>query len=224
VGDLAAADVIVGDAEPADSVAQVRALGRLGDTVFIGENAPEGSAAHLPRPIDALQVLRETEALAARRPRPGFVLLEPQAPGAAPPRASNRPSALRVDDSANAVRYLQLHLQRLDIDADLASGSGPTLEMLAQRAYGYVFIDVELGAASLLDGLSLCQHIKRQHRHVEDRAPVLVLVWAHHGEVDRARGTFAGCDHYLAKPADEKALRALLSQFRPKPAPRIAHC
>ena len=94
--------------------------------------------------------------------------------------------------------------------------------MLAQRAYGFVFIDVELGESSALDGLALCQHIKRAHRHVEGRSPVLVLVSAHHSEVDRARGAFAGCDHYLAKPADDKSLQQLLSQYRPRPAPRGA--
>jgi CheY-like chemotaxis protein len=141
-------------------------------------------------------------------------------PAAAPRRRVPSFSALLVDDSAIALRYLQVRLQRMGMDTDLAPGSARALELLAQRAYGFVFIDVELGAGSALDGLALCQHIRRQHRHVDGRSPVLVLVSAHHSELDRARGAFAGCDHYLAKPAGEEALHQLLSQHRPGPAPR----
>jgi CheY-like chemotaxis protein len=218
VREPAAARVLVADGSQADTLRQVAALGRLAVTVFIGGDAPAGAAARLPRPIDALLVLRAIESLAQALP-------QPPAAGAAAielPAAVRRHgpsfSALLVDDSAIALRFLQLRLQRMGIDSDLAHGSARALELLAQRAYGFVFIDVELGDGSALDGLALCQHIRRQHRHVGGRAPVLVMVSAHHSAVDRARGAFAGCDHYLAKPADDEALRQLLSQHRPGPA------
>jgi len=209
VRDVAGAQVIVADADHAAGVARLQALGRLADTVFIGAQAPEGAAARLPRPIDALHVLREVQAVAARQraaaaPPAAAATTPPQARGAA------RRSALLVDDSAIALRYLQQRLQHLGVDSDLAHGSARALELLSQRAYGFVFIDVELGEGSALDGLALCQHIKRQHRHVDGQSPVLVMVSAHHGQVDRARGAFAGCDHYLAKPADDAALRQVL--------------
>jgi CheY-like chemotaxis protein len=138
----------------------------------------------------------------------------PAAAPATPGRRAASFSALLVDDSAIALRYLQVRLQHMGMDTDLAPGSARALELLAQRAYGFVFIDVELGEGSALDGLALCQHIKRQHRHVDGRSPVLVLVSAHHSQLDR--------DHYLAKPAGDEALRQLLSQHRPGPAPRPA--
>jgi CheY-like chemotaxis protein len=172
-----------------------------------------------------LHVLREIDARAARRDAPpqtadaAVATLQAVAPDAAPRRSAGL-NALLVDDSAIALRYLQLRLERLGMHTDLAQGSARALELLAQRAYGFVFLDVELGEASALDGLALCQHIKRAHRHVEGRPPSLVLVSAHHGEIDRARGAFAGCDHYLAKPVDDEALRVVLSQRRPKAAPR----
>ena len=243
VRDLALADVIVADADQPAALATLTAQQRLPDTVFIGAHAPPGAAACLGRPIDALHVLREIDLLAQRRATRLGTPAQPAASGApldsrseatTPPQAARpsppagvnrraaRLSALLVDDSPIALRYLQLRLQHLGVDTDLSPGSGRALELLAQRAYGFVFIDVELGEDSSLDGLALCQHIKRAHRHVEGRSPVLVLVSAHHSEVDRARGAFAGCDHYLAKPADDKALRALLSQYRPRPAPRVA--
>jgi len=210
---LSAGQLVVADADHAAAVAQLVAAGRLADTVFIGAHAPDGAAARLPRPIDALQVLRAIEALAARRRS------APAADAAVAPVPARRHrmpgfSALLVDDSAIALRYLQLRLQRMGIDTDLAGGSARALELLAQRAYGFVFIDVELGDGSALDGLALCQHIRRQHRHVDGQPPVLVLVSAHHSPLDRARGSFAGCDHYLAKPAGDEALHQLLSQHR----------
>jgi CheY-like chemotaxis protein len=210
---LSAAQLVVADADHAAAVAQLVAAGRTADTVFIGARAPEGAAARLPRPIDALQVLREIEALAARRHSTPAADAA-TAPISTPHRRMPSFSALLVDDSAIALRYLQLRLQRMGIDTDLAPGSARALELLSQRAYGFVFIDVELGDGSALDGLALCQHIRRQHRHVGGRSPVLVLVSAHHSPLDRARGSFAGCDHYLAKPADDEALHQLLSQHR----------
>lgn len=207
---LATAQLVVADADHAAAVAQLVDAGRLGDTVFIGKQAPDGAAARLPRPIDALQVLREIEALAARRHSAPVA----RAPLPVPRRARPGLSALLVDDSAIALRYLQLRLQRMGVDTDLAPGSARALELLAQHAYGFIFIDVELGDGSALDGLALCQHIRRQHRHVDGRPPVLVLVSAHHSPLDRARGNFAGCDHYLAKPAGDEALHQLLSRHR----------
>ena len=209
VRDPAAARVVVADADHAASVARLVSLGRLADTVFIGAQAPDGAAARLPRPIDALHVLREVQAVAARQaaPAPPATAVSAAVPVL---RGAARRSALLVDDSAIALRYLQQRLQRLGVDSDLAHGSARALELLAQRAYGFVFIDVELGDGSALDGLALCQHIKRQHRHVDGQLPVLVMVSAHHGQVDRARGAFAGCDHYLAKPPDDEALRQVL--------------
>jgi CheY-like chemotaxis protein len=243
VSDIAAAQLIVADADHPGTVETLLAAQRLADTVFVGAQAPEAAAARLPRPIDALHVLRELESLARRRqaaragpaqpappsaavpsptPEPGAVPPDTAAAGAAAGRRAPSLSALLVDDSAIAQRYLQVRLQRMGMDTDLAPGSARALELLAQRAYGFVFIDVELGEGSALDGLALCQHIKRQHRHVGGSPPVLVLVSAHHSELDRARGAFAGCDHYLAKPAADDALRQLLSQHRPGPARRAA--
>jgi CheY-like chemotaxis protein len=244
VRELAAAEYIVADADAHGVVDRIVAAARISDTVFIGASSPEAAAVHLSRPIDLLQLQRELDALAASRravtraqgaraaapapdvaatrsPRAGFVALDAVAPPpaavlVAPPDAS----ALIVDDSAIAQRYLQVRLQRLGLAATLADSSARALELLARRSFAFVFLDVELGEDSALDGLALCQHIRRQHRHVDGRIPVIVMVSAHHSQLDRARGAFAGCDHYLAKPIDDDALRQVFAQHRPEPAAR----
>jgi CheY-like chemotaxis protein len=121
--------------------------------------------------------------------------------------------ALLVDDSEIALRFLETRLQRHGLHTQRAASSGRALEVLAQRNFDFVFLDFELGDASELDGLALCQHIKRQHHPVGGgTVPVVVMVSAHHSELDRVRGMLAGCDAYLAKPLDPIALGQLLAQ------------
>jgi CheY-like chemotaxis protein len=121
--------------------------------------------------------------------------------------------ALLVDDSEIALRFLETRLQRHGLHTQRATSSGRALEVLAQRNFDFVFLDVELGSASDLDGLALCQHIKRQHHPVGGgRVPVVVMVSAHHAELDRVRGMLAGCDAYLAKPLDATLLMQLLAR------------
>lgn len=131
-----------------------------------------------------------------------------------PPGPARRGTlALLVDDSDIALRFLETRLQRLGLQADCAGSSARAIELLSHKAYDFVFLDVELGDTSELDGLALCQHIKRHHHPVGGaRPPVVVMVSVHHSELDRVRGTLAGADGYLGKPLDEAQLARLLRQ------------
>jgi CheY-like chemotaxis protein len=217
-------DFILADADDAASVQLVLTTERLGETVFIGSQAPEGAVAWMMRPIDPLQVMRELDAMlqlrqggaepaAAKTPaaRPAPAEQPP-----APPAPPTGPAALLVDDSALALRFLASRLQPWGLAVECVSSSGKAVERLAQRNYEFVFIDVELGAESELDGLALCQHIKRNHPLA---GSVLVMVSAHHSELDRVRGTLAGCDAYLGKPLQAAELERLLLRQGLKPPP-----
>lgn len=217
-------DFILADADDAASVQLVLTTERLGETVFIGSQAPEGAVAWMMRPIDPLQVMRELDAMlqlrqggaepaAAKTPaaRPAPAEQPP-----APPAPPAGPAALLVDDSALALRFLASRLQPWGLAVECVSSSGKAVERLAQRNYEFVFIDVELGAESELDGLALCQHIKRNHPLA---GSVLVMVSAHHSELDRVRGTLAGCDAYLGKPLQAAELERLLLRQGLKPPP-----
>jgi len=134
-------------------------------------------------------------------------------PPVAPPPARRGTLALLVDDSEIALRFLETRLQRLGLQTEGAATSAKAIELLSHTAYDYVFLDVELGDTSELDGLALCQHIKRHHHHVGGgRGPVVVMVSAHHSELDRVRGTLAGADAYVGKPLDEAVIVRLLRQ------------
>jgi len=142
----------------------------------------------------------------------GFVAVaRPAAPaGAAAPSAE----ALLVDDSEIALRFLQSKLRRYGIATECVTTSAKAVDAMARRAFDFVFLDVELGSTSELDGLALCQHLKRQHLAPGGgRPPVVVFVSAHANEVDRARGALAGADGYLGKPLADEALRGLLARY-----------
>jgi CheY-like chemotaxis protein len=235
---LGNADFVIADADHAGTLDEVLGADRVADTVFIGSLAPDGALAWMMRPIDPLQVFRELDAtVSLRRSRaqaaaaPAPAATPEPAPAPAPsaqmrvePKAtrgriatmragdvSAPTEALLVDDSQVALRFLERQLQALGLRTETAADSRRALELLSQRHFDVVFLDVDLGAHSELDGLALCQQIKHK-RHGQDAtaSPMVLMVSGHAAATDRVRGSFAGCDAYLAKPLDDEALRRSL--------------
>ncbi len=64
------ADLVIADADETGVLALLLNLGRVRDALFIGGAAPDDAAAWMMRPIDRQQVLRELDALMARRDNP----------------------------------------------------------------------------------------------------------------------------------------------------------
>lgn len=249
VPQLNAARFLVIDADSSGWAGRVVQAGRAGDTVFVGAKAPEGALAHLGRPIDAMQVLRELDAaLQLLEGRPGAKARQRAAsmraktnphadtaptplPAASqwselaalfPDRLEAQPQgkppvdtgfdALLVDDSDIALRFLELKLADLGIRSRCVTDSDAALVQLARHRIAYVFLDVELGAKSRMDGLALCQQIKRNAP--ADNPPGVAMVSAHTSPTDRVRGSLAGCDAYLAKPLVTEELAAVVAQLR----------
>jgi len=243
---------LVVDADARGAVAQVASADRVAQTLFIGSHAPAAALARLPRPIDALHVLRELDcallmslpAVApATRPAdsrsdgvpPDTAVRGPRtepAPLHAPSQLSeladlfpdrleaahgtrNDPGggldALIVDDSEIALRFLEQRLAALGVRSRGVRDSDAALEQLSRHAYPLVFLDVELGEGSKLDGLALCQYIKRRDGGV---APIVAMVSAHTSATDRVRGSLAGCDAYLGKPLVADELAGVVARLR----------
>jgi CheY-like chemotaxis protein len=173
--------------------------------------APEPEAEWLPKPT----------APPAASPIAGVVVpaAAPEAPpkprGPKPPKAPRvplvpaTPRVLLVDDSAIALRFLEVRLGGWQLDVDRAATSQAAIALLAQHSYDIVFLDIELGEASELDGLTLCQRIKHTPALL---GAMVILISAHHSELDRVRGALAGCDAYLAKPLDMHELARLMDR------------
>lgn len=230
-------DFVVADADHAESLAEVVRVGLTDRAVYIGSGLPEDAPGWLSRSADTQTLLRELDRLAEQYGLPAADPggTEPPAPSpaalpvltqtvasAAPARTIPPKHALLVDDSEIALRYLESRLQRHGLITQRALTSGKAIELLARDTFDLVFLDVELGVQSDLDGLALCQHIKRHHRHAGATPPAVVLVSAHHAEIDRARGALAGCDAYLGKPLDDDVLLRVLIQHGAAPAPAKA--
>jgi CheY-like chemotaxis protein len=223
VDDIAAADFVIADADHPGAIDEVMAADRGADTVYIGSLAPEGALAWTMRPIDPLQVFRELDAAVALRffksaPPPTHVSSGPvplsslaeddqQQPQRRATDVSTGPLALLIDDSEIALRFLQRQLAALGLRTETAVNSQAALVQLAQQRFDAVFVDLDLGPDSAMDGFALCQHLKRQQRpHGTGLPPRVVIVSAHGSATDRVRGTFAGCDAYLTKPIKEETM------------------
>lgn len=220
-------DFLIADADHPGALDRVQAAGRTGDTVFVGSHAPPGAMAWLPRPIEPLHIMRELDSMVEQRANavstfgesmflPGVDLLLGKmdlpelaaAPGATDAgNPSARPGkALVVEDSAIARKFLQLRLQRLGYRVHLARQGEQALEMLAADRYDVVCVDIDLGPASTIDGLQVCQAIHQAAAESGTSAPGVVIVTGSRVAADRVRGSLAGCDAYLVKPVSNADL------------------
>lgn len=68
---LSDADFAVVDADSGPAVKGVVQAGRVGQSVFVGAEAPTGAASHLPRPIDTNRILRTLAELIGRHDKKG---------------------------------------------------------------------------------------------------------------------------------------------------------
>ncbi len=168
----------------------LRTLGRGDDAVFVSTRVP----------LDPAQALRQLDGLLARR----------EAEAQARAVASR---ALLVDDSEIALHYLRRQLEPRGVQADLARHSDRALDLLAQQAYGVVFLDLDLGEESRVDGLTLCQQIRTRLIYPGGQPPRVVMVSAFNDPVHRVRGALAGAEGFLGKPLDARALGRLLQCF-----------
>jgi CheY-like chemotaxis protein len=220
------AEFVIADADHSGIVDAVTRAGRVGDTIFVGAAAPEGAAAWTMRPIDPLYVLRELDAMAALRhpapaPAPSRRATPREAPGRRAADVPDVPASpvtgdaevLLVDDSDVALRMLERELAALGLRTHSVHTSAEAFDRLAAHRVDAVILDVDLGDASELDGLSMCQRLKRAHRELGTRAPAVVLLTVHDEPVNRVRGALAGCDAYLSKPVDVPLLARTLREL-----------
>lgn len=159
-----------------------------------------------------------------------MILPMPPDPTAAP--ASDRPvdpdllqqgaggggrEVLVVDDSAIARTFLAQRLDGYRYQVHLANDGEQALAMCAEQAFDIVFVDVALGGENSVDGLRVCQRLKRHPTLPGKVAPAVVVVTGDASASTRVRGALAGCDAYLVKPLLEAeflaALRAVDTRF-----------
>lgn len=100
--EIAGARFVIADADHPGIVAGIVAAERVGDTIFVGAQAPEGAMAWTMRPIDPQHLIRQLDAAVAMRDAAGadVPLQPPHAPhiGARAEAAEPAPSRRASDN------------------------------------------------------------------------------------------------------------------------------
>lgn len=114
---------------------------------------------------------------------------------------------LVAEDELEIAQLLRLHLSELGADVQLAHDGNSALSLARQGGWNLLVLDRRLPG---LDGLSLCQRLRRDG----DRTPILMLT-ALSSEMDRVLGLECGADDYVSKPFSVLELMARVkAQFR----------
>jgi twitching motility two-component system response regulator PilG len=114
---------------------------------------------------------------------------------------------LVVDDSKAVRKQLELELRLFDIKVDTAETGEQAFELLDQKVYDMVFLDVILPG---VDGYQVCKTLKRDK--VKKQIPVIMLT-GKSSPFDRVRGVLAGCDTYLVKPVKQASFQKVVKKY-----------
>jgi two-component system cell cycle response regulator len=121
--------------------------------------------------------------------------------------APRRGLALVVDDSPTVRKQLELSLQSLGVDVEVAEDGDIALRKIALNRYDIIFLDVVLPGA---DGYQICKTIKKD-KAAKD-TPVIMLT-GKTSPFDRIKGSLAGCDTYLTKPVNNETFRGVVEKY-----------
>ena len=123
---------------------------------------------------------------------------------------------LVVDDVAVSRRILQLLLARLGYRAEGASDGWEMLRMAEQKAYGIIFLDLNMPN---LDGLSALRMLRAKP---DGELPRVIVMTASLEELeDRAASLQAGADQFLTKPVHFAGLQEALATDPPRAVSRM---
>ena len=107
---------------------------------------------------------------------------------------------LVIEDELDIAKLVQLHLQDLPCEVNLAFDGMAGLAEAEANAYELIILDLKLPG---LDGLEVCKRLRARGRYT----PILMLT-SKSGEIDRVLGLEMGADDYLTKPFSVMELTA----------------
>ena len=144
-----------------------------------------------------------------------FRLGEPHAAGG----AAARPTACVLVDHA-ARRLLALRLERFGYRVQLLSSGEQALALFERQRFAIAFVDIVLdrSQAGGIDGLRVCQAIKRRGQPEAGgtgTGTAVVILTGRSSSTARVRGALAGCDAYLTKPLIAPEFMAALRRVDP---------
>jgi CheY-like chemotaxis protein len=117
---------------------------------------------------------------------------------------------LLVDDNPLNLKLIKLILANAGYDIRTAANADEALAAIVAQKPLVILMDLQLPG---VDGLELTRRIKAKPE-TSDIVIVAVTAYAMKGDDDKARA--AGCDGYIAKPIDTRALRQLVQHYLDK--------
>lgn len=115
--------------------------------------------------------------------------------------------ALVVDDTPLNLKLLSALLGANGFEVTTAESAEAARALLAEQRFDVLLIDVRLPG---IDGLTFTRALRADPAH---RGLVIVAVTAHAMKSDEAAALAAGCDAYVSKPIDTRALIPLLDSL-----------
>jgi CheY-like chemotaxis protein len=112
--------------------------------------------------------------------------------------------ALVVDDTPLNLKLLTALLRANGFEIETAESAETARELLAAQAFDLLLLDLRLPG---LDGLSLARALRADPAYA---GLVIVAVTAHAMKTDREAALAAGCDAFVTKPIDTRALVPLV--------------
>lgn len=115
------------------------------------------------------------------------------------------PVVLVVDDNPTNLKLIAYLLQAKGYDVRTASDAEHALEQVADVEPALILMDLQLPG---MDGLELTRRLKSNPstKHI---VVIAVTAYAMKGDEERART--AGCDGYVSKPVDTRALPRIVA-------------
>ncbi|HEY1552871.1 MAG TPA: response regulator [Kofleriaceae bacterium] len=115
--------------------------------------------------------------------------------------------ALVVDDTALNLKLVAALLRANSFDVDTAESAEEANDKLAAKPFDVLLLDLRLPG---MDGLELARLLRADPKH---RALVIVAVTANAMKTDEAAALQAGCDAFVTKPIDTRALVPMLRRL-----------
>jgi len=117
-------------------------------------------------------------------------------------------NALIIDDNRQTADALRQMLVVLDVEARVAYGSGPAMEILRSMTPRLILLDINMPG---VDGLEVLAYLRREPRLAP--VPVVVITSADQPET-RKRVMIGGATAMLIKPATLDALENALKKAK----------
>ena len=118
---------------------------------------------------------------------------------------------LIIDDNPANAALLAFLLEQNGYQIRTAGDADEALEILGRFAPRLIMMDLQLPG---MDGLTLTRKLKADSK-TRDIIIIALTAYAMKGDDERARA--AGCDGYVTKPIDTRALPAVVVEFLRKP-------